>query len=418
MLVQGYTFDTKTKQVVQTGVLIVNSVPSGAQIFIDDHPQNVTNTSISFLPTKDYKIKLTKEGYTTWEKQLTIDKQLTTEIEAIMWPAIPSVNPITNTGVVNVKLSPDRQKVAYAVKFSERDKAGLWVMDMAKRTVFTGPSTDFTQITKNSGNIDYSQAELLWSPDSKQLLATLQENSNPETKFTRNYLLDITKLNTSPSDITPTKEGTLNSWMDEIKSVQALRNIKLADDPKGVKIASDSAIPIRWSWDETMFLYATSPNQAYPSASVKASQKPKIIPINQNIKSATDSANIVDASIATISAQYKVYSESQTATFSADMNIKIYDIKKKTSFDLPNATYYTWYPVEEKADREIQHLIMVEDGSLSIIETDGKNKSTIYSGPFENIHVFPWPDGGRLVFLTNFNSRAGVEPNLYTINLR
>jgi hypothetical protein len=416
MLVKGYTFNTTTKKIESTGVLIVNSVPSGAQIFIDDHYQNVTNTSIPFLPTRDYKIRLTKEGYTPWEKDMTIDSQLTSEIEAIMWPAIPSVNPITNTGVVNVQISPDKQKVVYGVKFSERDKAGLWVMDMAKKTVFSGTSTDFTQIARNTGSIDYSKAELTWSPDSKQIVATLQENENPDSKFTRNYLLDTTRLNSNPNDITLTKEGTYKGWMDEIDQKNNIRNLKLALDPEGLKLASDSAIPVRWSWDETMFLYATSNSPSTQSATIKPSNQPKVIKVNTT-KSASESAQI-DVESATSSASYKKYVDSQTSTFSADLNIKVYDLKKKKSFDLPFAKYFSWYPAEEKADREIQHLIMIENGSISIIETDGKNKSTIYGGPFEDSIVFPWPDGGRLVFLTNFNNNAGSEPNLYTINLR
>lgn len=413
LLVQGYTFDAKSKKVVQTGVLVVNSVPNGAQIYIDGHYQNVTNTSISFLPAKKYNIRLTKEGYIPWEKEMTIDNQIISEIEAIMWPATPSVNPITNTGAVDVNISPDSQKAVYAVRFSEQDKAGLWVMDMAKRTVFSGPSTDFTQIARNTSLLDFSSAEILWSPDSKQILATLQEGNKPETKYTRNFLLDISRLNSNPTDITLTKESQLKIWNEELTTIEDSRKAKLTTDPEAIKIASESAIPLKWSYDGTMFLYAT---KSSPSDTI--TEKPKVVIVpNLSTKSASESAT-TKQNIATSAAEYISKIESRTASLSADLNVKIYDTKKKQSFDMPKAQHYIWYPAEEKADREIQHLIMVDDGSISIIETDGKNKSTIYSGPFETNTVFPWPDGGRLVILTNFNSKAGSEPNLYTINLR
>ncbi len=413
LLVQGYTFDAKNKKVVQTGVLVVNSVPNGAQIYIDGHYQNVTNTSISFLPAKKYSIRITKEGYIPWEKEMTIDNQIISEIEAILWPATPSVNPITNTGAIDVKLSPDMLKAAYAIRFSEKDKAGLWIMDMAKRTVFSGPSTDFTQIARNTNDLDFSRAELLWSPDSKQILATLQEGNRPEARYTRNFLLDITKLNTNPTDITLSKDGQLKTWNDELNKIENVRLTKIASDVKAIKIASDSAIPLKWSYDGTMFLYATK-----DTPDTAATQKPKVVVVPSLNKTATQSAAAVDAIEATSAASYISRIESQTASFSANLNVKIYDTKKKTSFDMPKAKYYAWYPAEEKADREIQHLVMVEDGSISMVETDGKNKSTIYSGPFEDSIVFPWPDGGRLVILTNFNLKAGTEPNIYTINLR
>lgn len=416
LLVQGYTFDAKNKKVVQTGVLVVNSVPNGAQIYIDGHYQNVTNTSISFLPAKKYNIRLTKEGYIPWEKEMTIDNQIISEIEAILWPATPSVNPITNTGAIDVKLSPDMQKAAYAIRFSEKDKAGLWVMDMAKRTVFSGPSTDFTQIAHNTNDLDFSNAQLVWSPDSKQILATLQEGNKPESRYTRNFLLDITRLNTNPTDITLSKEGQLKTWSEDLNKIENVRLAKIASDATAVKIASESAIPLKWSYDQTMFLYATK-----DTGLSSATEKPKVVvvPLQGNkSRTATQSANIAETTVATGSANYISRIEAQTASFSADLNIKVYDIKKKQSYDLPKAKYYAWYPAEEKADREIQHLVMVEDGSISMIETDGKNKSTIYSGPFEDSIVFPWPDGGRLVILTNFNLKAGTEPNIYTINLR
>ncbi|MDQ3098709.1 MAG: PEGA domain-containing protein [bacterium] len=416
LLVQGYTYDTKNKRVVQTGVLVVNSVPNGAQIYIDDHYQNVTNTSISFLPAKNYKIRITKEGYIPWEKEITINNQIISEIEAIMWPATPSVNPITNTGAIGVKLSPDMQKAAYAIRFNEQDKAGLWIMDMAKRTVFSGTSTDYTQIARNTSSLDFSSAELLWSPDSKQILATLQEGNKPEPRFTRNFLLDISRLNTTPSDVTLTKDSQLKTWNDELGKIQNVRMTKMAGDPEGTRIASESAIPLKWSYDETMFLYATRD----PSSS-SVTEKPKVVVIpsfTKTTKVATISATVPDAPVATAAAEYVRQIESQTASYSGDMNIKVYHVMQKKSFDLPKAQYYAWYPAEEKADREIQHLVMVDDGSISIIETDGKNKSTIYSGPFENNIAFPWPDGGRLVILTNFNFKAGSEPNIYTINLR
>jgi hypothetical protein len=421
MLVNGYTIDTKSKKVVQTGVLVVNSVPSGAAIYIDDHYQNTTPASISFLPAKRYKIKLTKEGYGHWEKELDIDKTVIGEIEAILWPATPSVNPVTTTGVVNVKVSPDGLKAVYAVKFSEKDKAGLWVMDMARRSVFSGISTDFTQITRNSTTLDFSTASYLWSPDSKQILATMGENGSTDQKNTRTYLLDATNFNTNPPDVTLTKEGLLSSWIVDWNNRQTARHIKLSTDIEGQKVASDSATPIKWSYDNTMFLYTVATNTP---ATTSPSALPQVIPVNlrttgRTTKSATSSALVAQQSeTATASAEYNRLYDAQFASYSANLRFKVYNTKSRKSFDLPEARYYTWYPAEEKADRKIQHLIMVEEESISIIETDGGNKSTIYSGPFEDDTVFPWPDGGRLVILTNFNSKAGSEPNMYTLNLR
>ncbi|MDQ3239182.1 MAG: PEGA domain-containing protein [bacterium] len=413
-LVQGNTLDIKNKQVVQNGVLVVNSVPSGAAIYIDEHFTNTTNTSIKFLPAKKYKVRLTKEGYIPWEKEIDVNKDIIAEIQAILWPATPAPNPLTTTGAINVQASPDKQKISYAIRYNEKDKAGIWVMDMAKKGVFSGPATDYTQIIKNTTALDFSSAKYIWSPDSKQILVTLQENNNPESRFTRNYVLDITKTNTAPSDVTLTKATVLASWNDEYNKIQSIRLSKLNGDPNGQQIASNSAIPLKWSYDGTMFLYATSEKKE-----IKTSKTSPPVAFKNPTKTATSSSlQQSQIEIASSSANYINSIEALNATYSSDLSIKVYDLRHKKQYNLPFANIYTWYPEEEKADRHVEHLVMMEEGKISMIETDGTNKSTIYSGPFTQNLVFPWTDGGRLVFLTNFNSSTGSEPNLYTLGLR
>jgi len=69
-----------------------------------------------------------------------------------------------------------------------------------------------------------------------------------------------------------------------------------------------------------------------------------------------------------------------------------------------------------------QHLIFTDrksptdqSGKIEIIEYDGTNLVTVYTGQFEDDFVFPWPSGNKLVILTSLNSLA---TNLYAINLR
>jgi hypothetical protein len=63
-----------------------------------------------------------------------------------------------------------------------------------------------------------------------------------------------------------------------------------------------------------------------------------------------------------------------------------------------------------------QHLIMVEDSTVSLVEFDGTNKTPVYSGNLASDEVFPTPGGDKLIILTSFIE--GAEPNLYAISLR
>ena len=75
----------------------------------------------------------------------------------------------------------------------------------------------------------------------------------------------------------------------------------------------------------------------------------------------------------------------------------------------PEKIQMSWF-----ADSE--HLILVEDGTISLIEIDGANKTQVYSGNLTSTEVFPTPGGDKLIILTCFIE--GTEPNLYAISLR
>jgi hypothetical protein len=52
-----------------------------------------------------------------------------------------------------------------------------------------------------------------------------------------------------------------------------------------------------------------------------------------------------------------------------------------------------------------------------MIEYDGSNNTTVYAGPFIGDYAIAWPDGSRLVILTDLNNST-ILPNLYTISLK
>ncbi|MCL5797856.1 MAG: hypothetical protein M1366_03590, partial [Patescibacteria group bacterium] len=62
-------------------------------------------------------------------------------------------------------------------------------------------------------------------------------------------------------------------------------------------------------------------------------------------------------------------------------------------------------------------IILIEKGSIYIVDYDGSNIRTVYTGPFEGDIVFPWASSDKLVILTNFYKPQSI-PNLYEIDLR
>lgn len=241
---KGYTISPEEKRIVGTGILNVTSEPDAASVFVDGHLTTATNATVSSLSPKTYSIKVVKEGFIPWEKKVLVSEGLVTELKITLFPAIPTIYPLTFTGVANPTLSPDGSKLAYIVP--DGKKAGVWVWTLSRnQPIAFARSSEPHQIATNA-TADFSKATLKWSPDSKEVLATTDQN---------NFLLDADKLNSDPRDITAILSASMKSWEDDnkLKEEARIENIK---DLKLKKIASDSA-SLHWSPDETKFMVSS-----------------------------------------------------------------------------------------------------------------------------------------------------------------
>ena len=68
-----------------------------------------------------------------------------------------------------------------------------------------------------------------------------------------------------------------------------------------------------------------------------------------------------------------------------------------------------WYP-------DSYHLILTTDQGINIMEYDTTNNVTIYSGPFDQSFVYPWPNGSSIITLIQFS--PDTPTNLYSIKLK
>ncbi len=359
-LAKGYTFSPKEKRIVGTGIITVSSVPDAASVYIDGHLTTATDATVPSLPPKSYSVRVVKEGFIPWEKQIEVKEGLVTPVKVTLFPAIPTIYPLTFTGVENPILSPDGGKLAYIVPGLAK-KGGIWVWTQTRnQPISFARSAEPHQITQNT-LLDLSQATLRWSADSKQVLATVGNN---------NYLLESDRLNSDPRDITPVLESTLTTWEEDSQNKEASRVLAVKDINLR-KIAS-SAAEIRWSPDETKFM-AVAKSDIKPTENITNPENDGILKTKETVK--------------------------------------VYDLEEKKEYILPQAEGYMWLP-------NSTHIIMVEKGTISVIDFDGTNKAVIYAGSFKDDFVFPWLDSSRLVIISSFPTPTASEPNLYGINLK
>lgn len=272
LLAKGYTISTDEKRIVGTGIINISSEPDAASVYVDGHLTTATNATISTLSPKTYSVKVVKEGFIPWEKQVSVKEGLVTEVKITLFPSLPTIYPLTFTGVQSPILSPDGSKLAYIVPSatSVAKKAGIWVWTMSKNQPIAFARSSEPHQIASSTIADFSKSTLRWSPDSKQILAAVGNN---------NYLLDSENLNDDPRDITAILQPTLNGWEDDIKAKDQARALTIKDSNLR-KIASDSAY-ISWSPDETKFMaekegisglkvYDLEENKTYDLPSAKA----------------------------------------------------------------------------------------------------------------------------------------------------
>lgn len=262
LLAKGYTISPKERKIVGTGIITISSEPDAASVFVDGHLTTATNATISSLPPKSYTIRLSKEGFIPWERQVTVKEGLVAPLKVTLYPAIPTIYPLSFTGVANPVLSPDGSKLAYVV--SGGKKPGIWVWTMTRnQPIAFARSSEPHQIAQNT-IADFSKATLKWSPDSKQVLAGVGNERSSSSNS--NFLLESDHLNSEPRDITAILQGTLKSWEDDAKAkndlaVASIKNKNLK------KVASDSGL-LTWSPDETKFMAnvkVSSPKESSPT---------------------------------------------------------------------------------------------------------------------------------------------------------
>jgi len=64
-----------------------------------------------------------------------------------------------------------------------------------------------------------------------------------------------------------------------------------------------------------------------------------------------------------------------------------------------------------------RHLIESLDGKIVIMDYDGTNRQTVFSGNYIAPHAYPYINASKLLILTNLGSDSQT-PNLYSLSIK
>ena len=371
---KGYQIDFRggKPEVAGTGLLVATSIPDGAAVYINDHLTTATNNTIN-LPPGTYKVTISKEAYFSWTKTVTVEKEVVTKVQALLFSKTPKLESITSLGVQNPVIDPSNTRIAFTVSSQTSKKNGVYILNMNSGPLLTlqGAATQIADDTADS----FSASSLVWSPDGQNLLASITKANRTTT-----YELTTDGLNQNPQDVTETISTIKTQWDQQISEKQASQIASLK--PGLQQFAKENFTVVGWSPDETKILYTAS-----TSANLPIIINPPLI----GADSTKEQRNVQEG------------------------NIYVYDIKEDKNFlvlDTKSLSEYklVWLP-------DSLHILFVHDKRIDVMDYDGINKTTVYAGPFIDSHVFAWPTIDKFVIVTNLGNTE-ISPNLYTVGLK
>lgn len=404
-----------------TGLLSANSFPTAAEVIIDGKLITATDDTV-YLEPGEYEIEIVKNGYNAWKKRIKIEKELVVQTNATLFPKAPSLTTLTFNGALNLSPSPDGQKIIfYSHSNTSERKNGLYLLELSNNA-FTF-NKEPRQISDESFNFDLETAKFIWAPDSSEVILLAEG---------REVLLDINKLNTldSLTDISFRKKQMLSEWEQEMYLRERENYSKFP--PEIIEIATASAKNVYISPDKKRILFTateevTIPNELIPPVPASSTQEEErnLVAGGIYVYDTSEDRNFRVGTEATESAQ--IAEKLLLANDILDKNSPLVDASPSAFQNLQatqsaqTAANFNVYHSSVFADTlqwfpDSTHLIFVEDNSVKIMEYDTTNLTTLYSGPFADKFVYPWPNGDRLVILTSFSPDA--PQNFYALELQ
>ncbi|MBU0576329.1 PEGA domain-containing protein [Patescibacteria group bacterium] len=416
----NYRF-TQDGFVKESGLLSANSFPNGAQVLINDKLVTATDDTL-YLEPDTYRVKIIKDGYAPWEKTLSIEKELVVQTNALLFPSAPSLTPLSFTGAENISPSPDGQKIIYYTQTASADaQNGLYIIEMGNLLPLQKSAK---QIAEDVPSWNLAQAEFIWAPDSNQVMVIANGH---------HILLATDKKQNirALADVSIKRKQIFSQWEEEMYLRE--RQFLAKFPTEIIQYATASARNVYLSPDKKKLIYTAPkqyvlPNDIIPHVPATNTQpeerelQPNGIYIydseeDKNFRigtepDPTDQAQFPHKYLLTTDLGSPIDSNlkaSPSAFMKLQATSSAVTATNFRTYYAPYTNSYQWFP-------DSRHVIHSWADTIKIMEYDGTNDITIYSGPFAENFTYPWPDGSKLIILTSFSPNSPL--NLYAVELR
>lgn len=130
----GYNFRLFERKIVKTGLMIVNSFPSGGDIYLNGQlTKKRTPARLPNLIPGEYSIEIKKAGFKPWQKKLNVYAHYTTFADQIvLFKNKPRAKLIIEKNILFAKASPDKREIAILTKTGQTQS--LQIINPLKNT--------------------------------------------------------------------------------------------------------------------------------------------------------------------------------------------------------------------------------------------------------------------------------------------
>ena len=403
----------------ETGLLSANSSPTGASVYIDDKLITATDDVI-YLNPGTYEVKIVKDGYNTWQKTMTIEKSLVAQTDALLIPTTPTLSALTYTGAENLSVSPDGLKIVfYTASASAKSKNGLYLLDLNSGLLSTDPKLP-SQITDDDSDHDLAKAEIIWSPDSNQILLKTEDDT---------FLLSVYEMSNlaSQPDVSLRIKTILEEWQSDMVTREQQF---LVQYPKEVlQIATESAQNVYLAPSKKKMLYTATESAVLPKNLIAAptvvnsqAEERDLVAGGIYVYDLVEDRNYLIGQAKSITDPAKTLLSRSFGSNNRELTGEmINDLFESEDFPTTVENFKTYHSslytniYQWLADSK-NLIYSQDDGSVKVIGYDGTNGAVIYSGNLAEDFLYPWPDGSKLLILTSFSPNS--PNNIYAIDLK
>jgi len=182
----GYRYNFSTGQIQKTGVLVINSYPDEAQVYLDGKLiADETPAVIKKINPNFYNVEVIKDGYLPWSKKLEVKSSETTFAESVVLFLDKEPQIMAEREITKSLFSPNRTNLVYVTE--ESSWAEIWLYSLKKN--------EFTLIERRDIK-NFVNAEFYWSPGSSRIfinVTTPEETEQIIYHVNKNEITNLTE---------------------------------------------------------------------------------------------------------------------------------------------------------------------------------------------------------------------------------